>query len=211
MGHNGQSKLFEVQRTLVLSMTHTHVHFAWCLHNNTVRLYSQTSIFGPVLNIQWNVYILDTIGNHLTVLIVLIHGQFCTTIGTKTSVHIREVSLFQRCDRFHCIYMHIHVHYRGPLISQLRFGVKIELITHVQCTFIHVSAIFSKCTEYMYVLHSVHVHVHYRLVEITCKSIGNPHPCLDCQSLSPYNRTKQYQYEQTSCENQMRLQKKKQL
>ena len=47
------------------------------------------------IHVQWNLYIVDTIGNHLTALIgrgVLNSGGIITIIGTKASVHIREVS-----------------------------------------------------------------------------------------------------------------------
>ena len=54
----------------------------------------------PMYNIQWNLYIVDTIGNHLTVLILELSVLTFTTIGTKPSVHN-----CWRCvhsERFHC-------------------------------------------------------------------------------------------------------------
>ncbi len=60
-------------------------------------MYSGTSTYTCTM------HIVGTIGNHLTVMIVargvLNSGVVLSTIGTKASVHIREVSLLERCSQ----------------------------------------------------------------------------------------------------------------
>ena len=58
-----------------------------------------------IVHVQWNLCnIVETIGNHVTVLIieVLVVLYRISRIGTKASVYIIEVSLCQRCPCILC-------------------------------------------------------------------------------------------------------------
>ena len=70
-------------------------------HNTAVKYHNYTCVLVHIVfNILWNLYIVDQCNcsdcrGDLNSGVVLYR---ITTVGTKASVHIREVSLFQRCS-----------------------------------------------------------------------------------------------------------------